>query len=228
MLPLIWTPRAQSDLLEIIRYIGKVNPGAAERMKTRLETVVLPLSEHLPTLRIQQRSCHPVVKTVSLPSVDAAQLPSVGDSGPATNFTLTLRCPHNAAWYGYYVESVHGYEDEAQGVIKIAPASTAKGIGLQLTSRHYAHPIYPSTGNRYGPTYVPIKFGPTNRYGSALNTYTWPMVTGDPLTDESDYSFPYLSPGEGGMGSIKVAVYRTGTIVPGAYTAALTLYVVYR
>jgi len=46
MLPLIWTPRAQSDLLEIIRYIGKVNPGAAERMKTRLETVVLPLSQY--------------------------------------------------------------------------------------------------------------------------------------------------------------------------------------
>jgi len=63
MLPLIWTPRAQSDLLEIIRYIGEFNPGAAERLKTRLETVVLPLSEHPEMYRKSDRlpNCREIV-----------------------------------------------------------------------------------------------------------------------------------------------------------------------
>jgi len=63
MLPLIWTPRAQSDLLEIIRYIGVVNPGAAERLKTRLETVVLPLSQYPEMYRQSERlpDCREIV-----------------------------------------------------------------------------------------------------------------------------------------------------------------------
>jgi len=46
MLPVIWTTSARDDLAEIIDYISDVNPAAALRLQDRLETVVLPLSEH--------------------------------------------------------------------------------------------------------------------------------------------------------------------------------------
>jgi len=46
MLPVIWTQQAKDDLFDIIRYIGEVNPTAAERLQHRLETIVLPLSQH--------------------------------------------------------------------------------------------------------------------------------------------------------------------------------------
>jgi len=46
MLPVIWTQQATDDLLDIIRYIGEINPMAATRLQRRLETVVFPLSEH--------------------------------------------------------------------------------------------------------------------------------------------------------------------------------------
>jgi len=63
MRPLIWTPRARSDLREIIRYIGADNPGAAERLKTRLETVVLPLSQYPEMYRKSDRlpDCREIV-----------------------------------------------------------------------------------------------------------------------------------------------------------------------
>jgi len=45
MLPIIWTPEAREDVEEILDYISDVNPAAAERLRIRFETVVLPLSE---------------------------------------------------------------------------------------------------------------------------------------------------------------------------------------
>jgi len=111
-------------------------------------------------LNIRQRACTPFVDTtVQLLSVDVAVLPHIGNTGTPKDFNFTVRCPHNAARYGYYVESVHGYEDEAQGVIKIDPASTAKGIGLQITTRKGGvDPIY-FDNNSLLPNYQPIKFG---------------------------------------------------------------------
>jgi len=175
---------------------------------------------HIPTLHIQQRACTPFAKDVSLPgiSVDSAELAYVGSTGATTNFNFTIRCPHNAARYGYYVESVHGYEDEPNGVIKIDPNSTAKGIGLQITTREFSNSIHLGAG--IGPNYEPIKFGPTNRYGSA--DFTQVNATNNPLSDVSDYTFPNAGY------EMKVAVYRTGNLVPGSYTAALKVYMVYR
>jgi len=207
-------------------------PLAFPLAKTRIiddEGYVSPEQEllvHMPTLHIAQRACTPFVQTVSLPSVDASVLPIAGATGSSTHFRFTVRCPHNAAWFGYYVESLHGYENEAQGVIKIDPNSSAKGIGLQITTRNYAHPLYPSTSTVFKSNYEPIKFGPTNRYGAA--GYTMVNVTGDPLNDESDYFFPRVSD-DGQGGALNVAVYRTGgPLVPGSYTAALKVYMVYR
>jgi len=178
------------------------------------------VTAHIPTLTIQQRACTPFVDTITLPSIDVSQLPSIGSTGATTDFRFTVRCPHNAARFGYYVESAHGYEDETRGVIRLDPASAAKGIGLQVTTRYHPHPEF--TGELgYVSNYHPIKFGPINRYGDT--SYVHFSVTGNPLTDESDYTFPHI-----GSPPLKIAVYRTGTLVPGPYTAALKIHMVYR
>ncbi|MCF4166823.1 type II toxin-antitoxin system RelE/ParE family toxin [Zavarzinia compransoris] len=46
MLPIVWLKDARDDLHHIITYIAADNPAAARRMKDRIESVVLPLSEH--------------------------------------------------------------------------------------------------------------------------------------------------------------------------------------
>nr|WP_298168737.1 type II toxin-antitoxin system RelE/ParE family toxin [uncultured Pseudomonas sp.] len=46
MLPIVWRKPASTSLLEIIRYIANEDPQAARRLKERLESAVLPLSEH--------------------------------------------------------------------------------------------------------------------------------------------------------------------------------------
>lgn len=46
MLPVLWLPSARDDLRQIVAYIAKENPAAARRMKIRIETSVLPLTEH--------------------------------------------------------------------------------------------------------------------------------------------------------------------------------------
>jgi len=181
---------------------------------------VSTMTANISILNIMRRACTPFAqKTIQLPSVDAAELPNIGDTGNTTEFKFAVRCPFNAARYGYYVESVHGYEDESNGVIKIAPASTAKGIGLQITTRNQSHPVRVDFVNLF-PNYQPIKFGPTNRYGPANIRNA--DLSGTPATNEADYVFPR------DPSSLKVAVYRTGTLVPGAYTAGLTVYLIYR
>jgi len=45
MIPIIWTAEAREDVEEILDYISDENPAAAERLRVRFETVVLPLSE---------------------------------------------------------------------------------------------------------------------------------------------------------------------------------------
>lgn len=45
MLPIVWRKPASTSLLEIIRYANE-DPQAARRLKERLESAVLPLSEH--------------------------------------------------------------------------------------------------------------------------------------------------------------------------------------
>jgi toxin ParE1/3/4 len=46
MLPVIWRADARAELAEIVRFIANEDPLAARRMKQRLESIVLPLSEH--------------------------------------------------------------------------------------------------------------------------------------------------------------------------------------
>ncbi|EFE9119727.1 TPA: type II toxin-antitoxin system RelE/ParE family toxin [Escherichia coli] len=46
MLPILWLPSARDDMREIVAYIAKENPHAARRLKIRIETSVLPLTEH--------------------------------------------------------------------------------------------------------------------------------------------------------------------------------------
>lgn len=45
MLPILWLPSARDDLRQIVAYIAKENPPAARRLKIRIETSVLSLSE---------------------------------------------------------------------------------------------------------------------------------------------------------------------------------------
>ena len=46
MLPIVWRKPASAALLEIVRYIANKDPQAARGLKERLESAVLPLSEH--------------------------------------------------------------------------------------------------------------------------------------------------------------------------------------
>lgn len=46
MFPVLWLASARDDLRQIVTYIARENPPAARRLKIRLETAVLPLSEH--------------------------------------------------------------------------------------------------------------------------------------------------------------------------------------
>jgi Plasmid stabilization system protein len=46
MLPVVWLDSAIADLTEIITFVAGENPGAARRLKSRLESATLPLSEH--------------------------------------------------------------------------------------------------------------------------------------------------------------------------------------
>jgi len=46
MRPVVWAEAAQEDLAEIVEYIADFNQAAAERLRGRLESAVLPLSEH--------------------------------------------------------------------------------------------------------------------------------------------------------------------------------------
>jgi len=55
MLPIHWSARAIDELDEIIAYISRFNPDAAERLQMRIESVVLPLAEHPHLYRASER-----------------------------------------------------------------------------------------------------------------------------------------------------------------------------
>ena len=46
MLSIVWKAAAREDLLNIIQYIAAENPAAARKLKERIETALLPTSEH--------------------------------------------------------------------------------------------------------------------------------------------------------------------------------------
>jgi toxin ParE1/3/4 len=46
MLPIVWLPRARRNLAAIVGFIAQDNPAAARRIKSLIETSVLPLAEH--------------------------------------------------------------------------------------------------------------------------------------------------------------------------------------
>jgi len=46
MLPVRWRASAVDDLDKIVDYISQFNPDAAQAMRDRFESCVLPLSEH--------------------------------------------------------------------------------------------------------------------------------------------------------------------------------------
>jgi len=176
----------------------------------------------MPTLTIAQRACTPFVNSVKLPTVNANDLPYVGASGPTTDFFIQMRCPTNLGHVGYYFADVHGIENEAQGVIAINPASNAKGIGLQITTLSKSHPIYIDGTVGFEAEYQPIKFGPTARYAILSYGSVGSGPAGNPLTDERNYRAPHDTI------PLKVAVYRTGDVIPGPYNAALYIHLVYR
>jgi toxin ParE1/3/4 len=45
-LPIRWTARARRNFGVLMAYIAEVNPDAAEQLSHRIESAVLPLSEH--------------------------------------------------------------------------------------------------------------------------------------------------------------------------------------
>jgi len=178
----------------------------------------------MPTLTIAQRACTPFTNTVKLPAINESDLNqiNIGDSLPPTDFWIQMRCPSNIGYIGYYVTpSAHGFENEAQGVIKINPdTSTAKGIGLQITTRSIPQPTWLAAN--LSTDYQPLKFGANNLYyvHSSLGWGAGPDT--DPLSHETDHTAPH------GTIPLRVAVYRTGTVVPGTYNAAIFIHLVYQ
>jgi len=202
-------------------------PLAAFAVRDNTNTTLSPVAQvtaTMPTLTIAQRACTPFTNTVKLPLIYADELNNIniGDSLPPTDFWIEMRCPSNIGEIGYYVESPQGFENEAQGVIKINPTSSAKGIGLRITTRSTPDPIYIDGSVALGATYQPIKFGSTNRY-RVYSSLRWGAgVNIDPLTAETDHTAPLDTI------PLRVAVYRTGTVVPGTYNAAIFIHLVYR
>ena len=45
MLAVVWLDEAITDLIDIVTFIAAENPGAARRIKVRLEDAPLPLTE---------------------------------------------------------------------------------------------------------------------------------------------------------------------------------------
>jgi len=192
-------------------------------MKYGMSNVVsIPSPMH--TLTFAQRTCatpHVDDGVVRLPMINQNDLPSVGSVGPEVKFELKVNCPTNLGYIGYYVQPVHGIANglESQGVININPASTAKGIGLQITT--HTAPKWPdylqyvlNGGNQ------PIRFGPTNRYGWGGGYRQFGSgPDGDPLNDRATYKTPT---------PLLVRVYRTGDVVPGTFNAAIWVHMVYR
>ena len=46
MLAVVWLDEAIADLIDIVTFIAAANPSAARRIKDRLESAPLPLTEH--------------------------------------------------------------------------------------------------------------------------------------------------------------------------------------
>jgi len=189
------------------------------------QTIFSPIAQvtaTMPTLTIAQRACTPFTNTVKLPAVNAAELNqiNVGDSLPPTDFWIQMRCPSNIGHIMYYIVPVHGIANEAQGVININPASQAKGIGLQMTTRSVPDPVY--VIDTTVTDYQPVKFGSTNRYWVHSSLFFGAGPNTDPLTSETDHTAPLDTI------PLRVAVYRTGTVVPGTYNAAIFIHLVYR
>jgi len=176
----------------------------------------------MPTLTVAQRACTPFTNTVKLPLIYTDELNNIniGDSLPPTDFWIRMRCPSNLAQIGYYVQSPQGFENEAQGVIKINPSSSAKGIGLQITTRSISTPVYFTRD--INATYQPLKFGPTNLYLAHGSLIFGAGPDTNPLTTETDHTAPDNTI------PLRVAVYRTGTVVPGTYNASIFIHLVYR
>jgi len=177
------------------------------------------------TLTFAQRTCAtPYVEdgVVKLPMINQNNLPVVGSGGPWVEFNLKVDCPAHLGYIGYYVQPVHGVADglESQGVININPASSAKGIGLQIETRSAPKwPDFARVQTNYKSSYRPIQFGPTNRYGwSTGYSQFGPDPNSNPLADRITVQTPPL----------RVRVYRTGTVVPGTFNAAIWVHMVYR
>jgi len=94
---------------------------------------------------------------------------------------------------------------------------------LQITTRRIPNPIYIDSSAVIGVTYQPIKFGSTHRYRvhSSL-PFGAADVNIDPLTHETNHTAPDNTI------PLQVAVYRTGTVVPGTYNASIFIHLVYR
>jgi len=181
----------------------------------------IPVTVNIPTFHFAQRTCTtPYVDegVVRLPMINQNDLPSVGSMGPVVEFNLKVNCPTNLGYVGYWIQAVHGIVDN--GVIAINPASTAKGIGLQITTR--------VSSNQYVNSYEESNYGrynPVNLYSNGTSFY--PLVPsysrfgtgpdGDPLNERQNYQTVPL----------RVRVYRTGEVVPGTYNAAIWVHMAY-
>jgi len=55
MLPIVWSAKAEADLLSIVEYVAERSPKAAERLAEAIRTSTWPLSEHPYIFKSSQR-----------------------------------------------------------------------------------------------------------------------------------------------------------------------------
>jgi len=188
--------------------------------------VIFGVSVTIPEMTIAQRTCMtPYVEdgVVSLPTITPNDLPQIGSLGPPVTFQLRMNCPPHLGYVGYYVVPVHGIVNQPLGVIAINPNSQAKGIGLQIEIEAIVEPNLDWSFDPYNPVfgYHPMQFGLGKNYKFSAGYFKNALPSGtqgEPLTASETYQAQ----------NIRVAVRRTGTVVPGKFTSAIWVHIVYK
>jgi len=178
----------------------------------------------LPAITVAQRTCttpYAADGIIRLQIIYPNDLPTIGSTVQEREFVLYMDCPTHLGRVGFYIEPVHGIANEDKGVININPSSSAKGIGLQITTNKKPNTALDNIYNGNWPgVHAPIKFGPSNPYVWSDSYSLSPSFSGseNPLTSRNIFQ----------TAPLKVAIYRTGTVEPGTFTAAIRVHIVYK
>lgn len=115
---------------------GMLTPGTVARVLPTENWVVQNIAEVTfvaSDVEIIVPPCSVSDITVPMGTVFAKDFKAVGSTGAARDFSLTFgNCPKGLGAIKYQFEATSAIIDAKRGVVDLSPASSAKGIGLQL------------------------------------------------------------------------------------------------